>query len=299
MTNKEVTIIILTYNSTHIVGNAIDQIVGKGYKIIIVDNGSNDNLKDILQQKYPNSGIELILLEKNVGFSKGNNIALKEVKTKYALLLNPDSIIDEKSIDNMVIEANKHDDVAMVNPIFFSSNEMPNKKEIATRIKNLKNDINYTNFICCGASLMKMSIFNKIGFLDENIFLYAEDDEISHRVIANNYKNIIANKSFCSHINQSSVKIGTTWQKYKMIYFRSWHQGWGKTYLKKRKKNIIKIWLKIFHRLFLSLFYLIKFDLKNAINRLALFNGSIANLIGIDCFKKDNKIPKIKEKIIL
>lgn len=299
MPNKEVTIIILTYNSTHIVDNAIDQIVGKGYKIIIVDNGSNDNLKDILQQKYTNSAIELILLENNVGFSKGNNIALRRVKSKYAFLLNPDAIIDERSIDNMVIEANKNKDVAIVNPIFFSDYDMPNKKEIAKRIKDLKKDVDYVDFICCGASLMRMSIFKKIGFLDEKIFLYGEDDEISHRVIDNNYKNIIANKSFCSHINQASVKIESKLQEYRMIYFRYWHQGWAKTYLKRRKKNIIKIWMKISHRLFLSLFYLLKFDLNNSINRFAIFNGSIANLIGIDCFKKDNKVPKIIKKITL
>ncbi|MDA7704908.1 glycosyltransferase family 2 protein [Rickettsiales bacterium] len=297
MLNKEVTIIILTYKSSHIVCNAIDKIIEKGYRIIIVDNGSNDDIATILQQNYPNSKIELILLEKNVGFSKGNNVALKMVKTKYSLLLNPDAIITEDSIDNMVIEADKYKDVAMVNPIFFSEEE-PNKDQIVARIKDVKNDIEYIKFICCGASLMKMSIFNKIGFLDENIFLYAEDDEISHRVIDNNYKNILVKNAICSHINQASVKTENKWQKYRLIYFRSWHQGWGKTYLKKRKKNILKIWVKIFHRLLLSIFYLLKFDLTNAINRFAIFNGSIANLIGIDCFKKDNQIPKIKKEII-
>lgn len=298
MPNKQVTIIVLTYRSAHIVCNAIDKILDKGYKIIIVDNGSNDNIEDILQKNYPNSGIELILLENNVGFSKGNNAVLKKVTTKYSFLLNPDAVIDEKSIDNMVIEANKYDDVAMVNPLFFSEKN-PTKEQITKRIKNMKDDVEYVNFICCGASLMKMEIFRKIGFLDENIFLYAEDDEISHRIIANNYKNIISNKAFCVHVNQASVKIETKWQKYKMIYFRSWHQGWGKTYLKRRGKNIVKIWLKIFHRLFLSLFYLLKFDLNQSINRFAIFNGSIANLIGIDCFKKDNKIPKITKEITL
>lgn len=298
MPNKEVTIIILTYKSAHIIENCLKNIIGKGYRIIIVDNGSNDNIAEILQKNYPNSGIELILLENNVGFSNGNNIALKEVKSKYAFLLNPDAIIDEKSIDNMVVEADKYDQVAMVNPIFFSE-ENPTKEQIAKRSNNFKNNIKYIEFICCGASLMKMDIFRKIGFLDENLFLYGEDDEISHRVITNNYKNILVKNAICSHINQASVKIETKLQKYKLLYFRSWHQGWGKTYLKRRKKNIFKILMKIFHRLFLSLFYLLKFDVNKAINRFAICNGSIANLIGIDCFKKDNKIPKITEKIIL
>ena len=294
MPNKEVTIIILAYKSSHIIKNCLKNIINKGYKIVIVDNGSEDNLEDILKPNYQNSGIELILLQNNVGFSKGNNIALRKVKTKYALLLNPDAIIDEESIENMVIEAEKDMDIAMVNPLFFGE-DIPTKNEILQKRKNLK-DVEYANFICCGASLMRMEIFKKIGFLDENIFLYGEDDEISHRVISNNYKNITATKSTCSHINQASVKIENKWQKYKMLYFRSWHQGWGKTYLKRKNKNVVKIWLKIFHRLFLAIFYLLKFDLNKAINRFAIFSGSISNLIGINCFKKNNKIPKIKKE---
>ena len=294
MPNKEVTIIILAYKSSHIIKNCLKNIINKGYKIVIVDNGSEDNLEDILKPNYQNSGIELILLQNNVGFSKGNNIALRKVKTKYALLLNPDAIIDEESIDNMVIEAEKDMDIAMVNPLFFGE-DIPTKNEILQKRKNLK-DVEYANFICCGASLMRMEIFKKIGFLDENIFLYGEDDEISHRVISNNYKNITATKSTCSHINQASVKIENKWQKYKMLYFRSWHKGWGKTYLKRKNKNVVKIWLKIFHRLFLAIFYLLKFDLNKAINRFAIFSGSISNLIGINCFKKNNKIPKIKKE---
>ena len=294
MPNKEVTIIILAYKSSHIIKNCLKNIINKGYKIVIVDNCSEDNLEDILKPNYQNSGIELILLQNNVGFSKGNNIALRKVKTKYALLLNPDAIIDEESIDNMVIEAEKDMDIAMVNPLFFGE-DIPTKNEILQKRKNLK-DVEYANFICCGASLMRMEIFKKIGFLDENIFLYGEDDEISHRVISNNYKNITATKSTCSHINQASVKIENKWQKYKMLYFRSWHQGWGKTYLKRKNKNVVKIWLKIFHRLFLAIFYLLKFDLNKAINRFAIFSGSISNLIGINCFKKNNKIPKIKKE---
>lgn len=297
MLDKEVTIIILTYKSAHIIESCLKNIINKNYRIIIVDNGSNDNIQNLLLNKYKGSGTELILLENNVGFSKGNNVALRKVETKYALLLNPDATITAESIDNMAVEMEKKEDIAMANPLFFSTNPAT-KTELTQKTKNLKNNIKYTNFICCGASLMRMEIFTKIGFLDEKLFLYAEDDEISHRVIDNNYKNIVVKASICLHINQGSVEIKNNWQKYRMLYFRSWHQGWGKTYIKKRDKNIIKIWLKVFHRLFLSIFYLLTFDFNKAINRFAIFNGSVANLIRIDCFKKDNQIPKIKKEII-
>ena len=64
---KEITIIILAYKSAHIIESALDPIVNKGLNIKVIDNGSNDNIADLLKEKYANSGIELIMLENNVG----------------------------------------------------------------------------------------------------------------------------------------------------------------------------------------------------------------------------------------
>ena len=300
--SKPVTIIIVTYKSAHIVGEALDPLINKGYRIIIIDNGSNDNIKEYLQKNYSNSGIELISLKYNCGFGKANNIALKLVKTKYALVLNPDAIMTDKAITQMVQCADKDFKAALVNPLFFI-----NESGIKKHFNNIKefqeshkdNMVKQSNFMCGGALLMKMAIFKKIGFFDENIFLYGEDDEISHRTIANNYKMLIVQDCYCLHANQKSSKTQGTIDKLRLLYFRYWHQGWGKTYLKRRQKNIIRIILKAFHRLFLSLFYLLKLDLRNCIVRFALFMGSIANILAIDCFNKNNKNPQIEYHITI
>jgi len=61
---KDITIIIVTYKSSHIILEALKNIINQGYRIIIVDNGSNDDIDKILGESYPNSEIELILCEK-------------------------------------------------------------------------------------------------------------------------------------------------------------------------------------------------------------------------------------------
>ena len=99
---KEVAIITVSYKSSHIICDALDSIVNKGYRIIVVDNGSNDDIEQVLKDRYPGSDIELIILKSNCGFGRANNVALKMVKTKFSLLLNPDAIIHEESIDNLV-----------------------------------------------------------------------------------------------------------------------------------------------------------------------------------------------------
>ncbi|MDA9230958.1 glycosyltransferase [Rickettsiales bacterium] len=297
---QEITIIILAYKSAHIIENALDQIVNKGFNIKVIDNGSNDNIADLLQEKYANSGIELIMLENNVGFSRGNNVALKKVITKYAFLLNPDAIIDPESIDNLVQEMEKDDKIALANPIFLGNQEVMQEKINARKKESEpKNNVKLRNFICCGSSLMKMNIFKNIGFLDEKLFLYCEDVEISDRSIESGYKNIVVSNAYTFHVDQKSVKIENYLHKYQILYKRNWYLGWGRTYLKTRNKNIFKIYLKAFHRLFLSVFYLLKFDVNKSIARLALFIGSMSYLLGFDCFNKTNKITQIKEKYII
>ena len=75
--NQDVTIIIVTYKSCHIIGKALKNIVNKGYNICIVDNGSNDNLKQYLKENFKGSNIKLTCLQSNVGFGRANNLILK------------------------------------------------------------------------------------------------------------------------------------------------------------------------------------------------------------------------------
>ena len=303
---QEITIIILAYKSAHIIENALDQIVNKGFNIKVIDNGSNDNIADLLQEKYANSGIELIMLENNVGFSRGNNVALKKVITKYAFLLNPDAIIDPESIDNLVLEMEKDKNIALASPFSITNLDLT-LEEKAQEIENYKKTITIlseddnkieTDFICGGYMLIKTKIFQKIGFLDENLFLYYEDNEISSRSIKNNYKNILIKNSYTAHSNQNSVKTNNKIQEYKMIYFRSWHMGWSKSYIKNNKSNF-RILIKSFYNILTSVKELIRLDLNCFIKKIGTSIGSISNIIGLDCFNKENKIVKVKNKTII
>ncbi|MDB2550622.1 dTDP-4-dehydrorhamnose reductase [Rickettsiales bacterium] len=306
---KDVTIILVAYNSAHIIGEALKNIVNRGYRIIIVDNGSNDNLEQYLQDNFKGTGIKLINLENNIGFGRANNLALEDVVTNYAFLLNPDAIISEESLDNLVNEANKDKKIALANPLL-SNYFKPNKLQKTEAINYCKNNCRIlsednltlqTNLISGGYMLLKMNIFNKIGFFDKNIFLYAEDHELSNRSINNGYKNIIVKNSFIYHIEQSSTKLSSKKDQYKMLYFRNWHIGWGKSYLERKKKSDIKVFIKSIQKILSSLLYVALFDQKNAIKYYSVACGMISNLIGIDCFKKDIKSNSnnIKSQLIL
>jgi GT2 family glycosyltransferase len=286
--NKEnVTIIIVTYKSAHIVGKALKNITNKGYQIIIVDNNSNDNLEEFLKQNYPNSDIELIKLANNIGFSKANNIALRKTKTKYAFLLNPDAIITENSIENLVKQANRDKNIALAGA-FDTKKEDPTTQEISQSItehkKTIKiidenNDYIETNFICGGYVLLKMTIFEKIGFLDENLFLYGEDEEICDRVIANNYQIIQVKNSLVYHNEHSATKTKGLIEKYYLLYKRYNYMGWSRVYLKrKRGKKTAKLFISLVWQLLSSIIYLITFKLNGFVIRLGRSIGGLRNL---------------------
>ena len=103
-----ITFIIVTWNNNDVIIDCIDSIYKfcKNFKIIIVDNNSSDNTVEVVNEKNYNN-CKVIELEENLGFAKGNNIALKYVKTPYICYLNPDTILVEdiiipsvKSIEN-------------------------------------------------------------------------------------------------------------------------------------------------------------------------------------------------------
>ena len=77
---------------------------------------------------------------------------------------------------------NQDQNIALANPCFVSQ-EHEKQKAI--------NDIENISFVCGGAMMIRIKIFQKIGFFDNNLFLYGEDDEISGRVIEDGYKSIL------------------------------------------------------------------------------------------------------------
>jgi GT2 family glycosyltransferase len=287
VSKKDVTIIIVTYKSAHIVGKALKNITNKGYPIIIVDNNSNDNLEEFLKQNYSNSDIELIKLANNVGFSKANNVALRKTKTKYAFLLNPDAIITENSIENLIKQADRNENIALAGA-FDTKKEDPTPQEINQAIVEHKKTIKIidendyyiqTNFICGGYMLLKMSIFEKIGFLDENLFLYGEDEEICDRVIANNYQIIQVKNSLVYHNEHSATKTKGLIEKYYLLYKRYNYMGWSRIYLKrKRGKKTTKLFFSLIFQLLSSFCYLIILQFNKFTIRLGRSVGGLRNL---------------------
>ena len=110
---SELTIIILSYNVEKLLLDCLASLnnVRTGsdkWQVLIVDNASTDNSVTSVRKLFPK--IRIIVNKQNLGFAAGNNVALRQITTPYALLLNPDTIIYPNSIQTVLTFLQTHPD---------------------------------------------------------------------------------------------------------------------------------------------------------------------------------------------
>ena len=246
----DLTIVIVSFKSEDILHRCIKSI-DKKYPIIVVENSIDKKLKLELEQKYLN--VNCILPKENLGYGGGNNLGLSKVKTNYTLILNPDVILMENSIENFFITVSKFPNFGIIAPI--SANEkydnFNHEKDI-----NIKEVENVKGF----AMFFNMKNLKKSNFFDDNFFLYLEEIDLCRRVRLMDIK-IFMDPSIkvehfggTSHISEINKP---------MELSRNWHWMWSSFYFNKKHYGylfaLIKIFPKFFSSLFKFIFYLIIF----------------------------------------
>jgi len=109
----EITVVITTFKSELKIEGCLNSIDPK-IKVIIVENSNSLNFKTKIEKKFKN--VECILPGENLGYSKANNLGLSKVKTKYALILNPDTVLEANAINNFFEFEKNNNDFAIVGP---------------------------------------------------------------------------------------------------------------------------------------------------------------------------------------
>ena len=104
ISGQNLTIVIVTLKSEKIIDQCMKSI-NKNIPIIIVENSNNQKFKDELESKYQN--LKCILSQSNLGMGPGNNIGIKESKTDYVLILNPDVVLEKNTLDELFLASNE------------------------------------------------------------------------------------------------------------------------------------------------------------------------------------------------
>ena len=94
--NPEITYVIVTWNNQREIVNCLNSInkyTSIGNEIIVYDNNSSDSTTALIEKQFPE--VRLIRSKENLGFARGNNAALRQVKSEYVCFLNPDTVLTE------------------------------------------------------------------------------------------------------------------------------------------------------------------------------------------------------------
>jgi O-antigen biosynthesis protein len=220
--SKKVSIIIPNYNGQNFLGDCIDSIhqidfERKNYEIIVVDNASSDTSCDFILSAYPD--VRLIPAERNLGFAGGCNLGIKNSSGEYIVLLNNDTVVDPNWLKELVAVADRDQDVAIVgSKLLFKQN--PHVIQNAGSYLTSRGDggdigsyqpdegqYNTTREVMavCGASmLIKRSLIEKIGALDEDFFAYYEEIDLCYRTRLYGKKIIFAPRSIVYHVHAAT-----------------------------------------------------------------------------------------------
>jgi GT2 family glycosyltransferase len=261
------------------------------YEVIVVDNNSSDNTTEIIKKKYPL--VNLIKNKKNYGYGRANNIGLRATTTPYALILNPDAFIFEEDLEKIIVMMDKNPEIAIGAPLllnFYPLREDDFLQEMAVINNNLIKDFGdfkSVKYVIGACEILRMEFFKKIGFFDEKIFLYYEDDEICHRTILNNKICAICVDAVAYHIGQ-----GSSGANLRGIYRRFWHRALSKFYWKEKQKGFYNSYFSAiklcFSFLLQTIFYGVIFNSKKLFQNLGSLNGTLSYLIRLSAFDKND-----------
>ena len=279
MTYHDITVVITSFRSETKIVDCLNSIKPE-VKVIIIENSNNSDFKKRVEKRYSN--VICFLSNENLGYAKGNNFGLKKVKSKYALIINPDAVLENDAIDNFLLSAKNNQDFALIGPYIQESNDFKAQKNSEPELKEVDSVKGFAMFF-------NMSQFKDVGFIDENIFIYLEEIDSCRRVKIFKKKIILDPSIKVKHAGGTSHdnKIN-----YEMELSRNWHWMWSTFYYNKKYNGYLIALIKTIPKLITSVFKIVLYSITfNKTKRkiyLQRFSGLINSILGKKSWYRPN-----------
>lgn len=249
---KKIGIILVGYNDEKYIVDCINSLLTQTYQdfeILYWDNNSEDCSIEVLKRNFPT--IEYVKCNKNLGFAKANNRAIRKLYKKgieFVLLLNVDTI----SEPNMLEELVKYTDDNTVttakitsdrehNNIWYAGGRIVFDEGRAIHTCKERNKQRNISFVCGCCMLIPINILKKYGLFDELYYLYYEDTDLSMKWYINNVNMLFVPTALLYHRVGGSLNGGDNPTKeYYMIRNRLFFVNKYKEYFSVDLKRLIK-----------------------------------------------------------
>ena len=243
ISRQNLSAIIVTFNSDKVIYDCVDSIPDE-IKIIIVDNSNDSGFKEKIERKYNN--VECILSSKNLGMGSGNNLGLRHVKTDYAIILNPDVILEKNTIQEIISQSENINNFAILAPLSIDP-KYPNYK-LSNKINDKFDDHSPFKVKSVDGYAMVLNLkrinqienFENFNYFDENFFMYLENDDLCKRLIDNNEDIFVIPKSRIKHLGAKAVNPEYA---HEVELSRNWHWIWSKFYFNKKHNGYLYAFL--------------------------------------------------------
>ena len=250
ISRQNLSIVIVTFKSEVVIHDCIKSI-DKDIKIIVIENSNNAGFKEELESKYNN--VSCFLSGENLGMGGGNNLGIKKTKTDFVLILNPDVILEQSTLKELILASQDIQDFAILAPISSDVN-YPNYKLKENQNTTVKEESSFKVNSVDGFAMLfnkkKLGTVIHEDYFDENFFMYLENDDLCKRIIDAKEYIYVAPNSKIKHLGGKAVNI-----KYKnqVEFARNWHWIWSKFYFNKKHYGYAKAFLKTFPTLLSSI----------------------------------------------
>jgi GT2 family glycosyltransferase len=293
ISRQNLSAVIVTFKSDHVIHDCI-QSISNQIKIVIVDNSNDENFKKSIEKKYNN--VECVLSPVNLGMGSGNNLGLKNVKTDYAMILNPDVVLDNETIQEIITGSKVINSFAVLAPLsddISYPNYKLDKNNLSNRTNNIPFKVKSVDGFAMVLNLKKINQienFKNYNYFDENFFMYLENDDLCKRLIDHNENIYVVPKSKIKHLGAKAVDHEF---EHEVELSRNWHWIWSKFYYNKKHFGFFVAFINVFPTFlkanFKFLFYLFLNKPKKKQIYLQRVLGFVSALLG----KKSFYRPKI------
>ncbi|ADE81151.1 hypothetical protein PRMUPPPA20_14080 [Xylanibacter ruminicola] len=192
-------------------------------EVFVVDNHSDDDSVEVISRDY--AWVHLINNRENLGFSKANNIAIRQAQGEYILLLNPDTVVAEETLKGVIDFMDQHPKAGGAGVRMHNADGTlapESRRAIPTPFVAARKMLGFTKRyymsylswdapaqieVVSGAfMLLRHKAIYEVGMLDEDFFMYGEDIDLSYRLLQGGWQNWYLPYDIVHYKGQSTSK---------------------------------------------------------------------------------------------
>jgi hypothetical protein len=214
------------------------------HEIVVVDNASSDGTAAAVRERW--AGVRLIEAGSNVGFSRGNNLGIRQSVSELVLLLNGDTLVPAGSIDGLVAALDARPDVAIVGPRLVDAhglaelsfgrmispfNELRQQWRARGDVERLTSREIEVDWVSGACLLVRRSDAEAVGLLDERYFMYAEDVDFCAAVRGRRRKVLFTPRVQIVHLRGRSRRSAprateNAYRRSQIAFYEKHHPAW-------------------------------------------------------------------------